>query len=310
MRTAAALVVLLAVALPADAQRTVAITIDDLPFVSRDRSLATAQQGTTRLLQALREARVPAIGFVNESKVHIVGERDARAALLQQWIDAGMSLGNHTYTHADFNKQSAQWFADDVIHGEVVWRPMMEKASRRELWLRHPFLHTGGDAGKRAAFEGFLASRGYRVAPVTLEHSDWWFASLYDRLQAQGDPAGAAKVREASLAYLDTMLDYHEGLTRRLFGRDIAHVFLMHANTLNSQIMGEMLQRFRRRGYRFVALGEAMQDAAYRTEDHYQGTDGMVWQHRWGIALGHKSGPADEPEIPSWLVQLDKATPR
>jgi len=310
MRAAAGVAVCLFSALHVDAQRTVAITIDDLPFVSRDRALATAQQGTTRLLQALREARVPAIGFVNESKVQVAGERDARAALLQQWIDAGMALGNHTYTHADFNKQSAQWFADDVIHGEVVWRPMMEKAGRRELWLRHPFLHTGGEAGKRTDFEGFLASRGYRVAPVTLEHSDWWFASLYDRLLTQGDTAGAAKVREASLAYLDTMLEYHEGLARRLFGRDIAHVFLMHANTLNSLIMDEMLDRFRRRGYRFVPLGEAMQDAAYRTEDRYQGTDGIVWQHRWGIALGQKSGPADEPDIPSWLVRLDKATPR
>jgi len=308
--TRAALLWLAVAALPLAAQRTVAITIDDLPFVSRDRALATAQAGTARLLKALQEARVPAIGFVNESKVHAAGERDARAALLQQWIDAGMALGNHTFTHADFNQKTAQWFADDVLHGEVLWRPMMEKAGKRELWLRHPFLHTGGDAGKRADFEGFLASRGYRVAPVTLEHSDWWFASLYDRLMARGDTANAERVKAASLTYLDTMLDYHEWLARRLFGRDIAHVFLMHANTLNSLTMCDLLERFRRRSYRFVPIEAVMRDSAYQTEDRYNGTDGMVWQHRWAIALGQRSGPADEPELPSWIVQLDRATPR
>lgn len=308
MRTA--LLLAFAISLPAAAQRRVAITIDDLPYVSRDRSLATAKQGTTRLLRTLRDGQVPAIGFVNESNVHVPGERDVRTALLQQWIDAGMALGNHTFTHADFNRKSADWFADDVLHGEVLWRPMMEKAGRQELWLRHPFLHTGGDAAKRDAFERFLASRGYRVAPVTLEHSDWWFASLHERLAAAGDEANATRVKAASLDYLDLMLEYHEGLARTLFGRDIAHVFLMHANTLSSLIMGDILERFRRRGYRFVPLADAMKDPAYQTEDRYHGANGIVWQHRWGIALGTKSRPEDEPDLPTWLVRLDQATPR
>lgn len=127
---------------------------------------------------------------------------------------------------------------------------------------------------------------------------------------AAGEVANATRVKAASLAYLDAMLDYHEGLARRQFGRDIAHVFLMHANTLNSHIMRDILERFRRRGYSFVPLAEAMQDPAYQTQDRYHGTNGMVWQHRWGIALGSQSGPEDEPDLPAWLVQLDKATPR
>ena len=304
------LAALIAAALPLAAQRTVAITIDDLPFVSRDRSLAVAREGTSRLVEALRRERVPAAAFVNESKVQVEGERDARAALLRQWIDAGMELGNHTFTHADFNKQTADWFIDDTVHGEVVWRPMMQRAGRPALWLRHPFLHTGGSAEKRAAYERFLASRGYRVAPVTLEHSDWWFASLHERLLAQGDKANAEKVRAASLDHLDTMLDYHEGLARKLFGRDIAHVFLMHANTLNSHILPEMLDRFRKRGYSFVPLAKALEDPAYRTADSYFGEQGLVWQHRWAITLGHKTGAQDEPDPAQWLQDLNQATPR
>ena len=300
--------ILLLLTLPLPAQRTVAITIDDLPFAGSNPSLPAAQQATARILDALKQARVPAIGFVNESKVHIPGERDARTALLQQWIDSGLTLGNHTFSHDDLNKTPLVQFQDDTLHGEVLWRPMMEKAGHHERWFRHPFLHTGAGPVKRAAFERFLESRGYRIAPVTLEHSDWWFASLYDRLIARGDQANAAKLPAASLDYLDTMLDYHEALSRKLFGRDIAHVFLMHANTINSLILPEILERFRRRGYQFVPLAKALEDPAYQTEDRYHAPQGPVWLHHWSIALGHETGPQHEPDLPKWLLELDKAT--
>jgi peptidoglycan/xylan/chitin deacetylase (PgdA/CDA1 family) len=310
LRLSAAYCVLLLplLTLPLLAQRTVAITVDDLPSAGGAQSLSSAQHITNRLLEELQKARVPAVGFVNESKVDVPGERDARTALLQQWIDAGLMLGNHSFSHQDLNKIPLDEFTDDVIRGEVLWRPMMQKAGLRDLWFRHPFLHTGADPAKRAPFERFLASRGYRIAPVTLEHSDWWFADLHSRLMARQDFANADKVRAASLAYLDTMLDYHEALTRKLFQRDIAHVFLMHANSLNALILPDILDRFRRRGYRFVSLNQALQDPAYQTEDRYQGAQGPVWLHHWSIALGQPTSPNDEPDMPKWLFELDKAT--
>ena len=62
---------------------------------------------TAELLRVLRRHRAPAIGFVNEGQLDAGGERrSAREALLQAWIDAGMTLGNHTYAHRDLNAQT------------------------------------------------------------------------------------------------------------------------------------------------------------------------------------------------------------
>ena len=36
---------------------------------------------------------------------------EARTALLKQWVDAGMTLGNHTRTHPDFNRLTVEQFA-------------------------------------------------------------------------------------------------------------------------------------------------------------------------------------------------------
>jgi hypothetical protein len=38
-----------------------------------------------------------------------------------------------------------------------------------------------------------------------------------------------------------------------------------------------------RRGYRWVTLGEAMKDPAYKTPDDFVGTNGPSWLHRWRV---------------------------
>ena len=80
-------------------RRQVVITIDDAPL-GGDRwsgnDLELVREVNSRLLKTLTAHRVPAIGFVNESKLWVPGEVDARIAVLNDWLDAGMALGNHT----------------------------------------------------------------------------------------------------------------------------------------------------------------------------------------------------------------------
>jgi hypothetical protein len=86
------------------ASREVAVTIDDLPTISvLGNDLEAAQHTTTALLAALARNQVPAIGFVNEGKLRTDGQVDPRrVALLRQWLDTGLELGNHTFSHVDF----------------------------------------------------------------------------------------------------------------------------------------------------------------------------------------------------------------
>ena len=83
------------------AGRSLVVTIDDLPYASSPTGdkLAAAKRTTEALLRTLRAHHVPAIGFVTEGKLQRAGEVDAREALLKQWVDAGMLLGNHTFSH-------------------------------------------------------------------------------------------------------------------------------------------------------------------------------------------------------------------
>jgi len=123
----------------------------------------------------LKSHHAPAIGFVNEWKLQVTGERDARFALLQSWLDAGLALGNHTYSHASFQTTPLEQYKDETIRGEVVTRALMKAAGQEEKYFRHPFLMTGPSPESKAAFETFLKEHGYQVAPVTVDNPDWVF---------------------------------------------------------------------------------------------------------------------------------------
>jgi hypothetical protein len=49
------------------------------------------------------------------------------------------------------------------------------------VYFRHPFLRTGPTADVKAELQAFLARQGYRVAPVTIDNSDYMYAALYMR---------------------------------------------------------------------------------------------------------------------------------
>jgi hypothetical protein len=98
--------------------RLIALTFDDLPYVAVNSAyLPGAQRATKNLLDILAKHRAPAIGFVNERQLE-GSDRDARIALLRQWIDRGMTLGNHTYSHPDFNTVTIEQFQDEILKGE------------------------------------------------------------------------------------------------------------------------------------------------------------------------------------------------
>ena len=96
----------------------VALTFDDLP-VAGENDPAQAQSITSTILDALDRRHAPAIGFVIGHRVEELGQKHGRH-LLQEWVRHGHPLGNHTFSHADLNKLSAERFEQDVIANEKV----------------------------------------------------------------------------------------------------------------------------------------------------------------------------------------------
>ncbi len=275
----------------------IAVTFDDLPIVTSSDPIAVQQRVTREILAQLTSRKIPAVGLVNTSKL----ATPEHVALLDRWLEAGFELGNHTHSHRDLHRISAEAFEEDIVQGETPLRDVIRRHRGTFRYFRHPYLHTGRTDEVRARIDAFLAKRGYTIAPVTIDNSEWIFARAYD-------VAKDAQRKEVVDAYLDYMMAkvaYHDEEARKLFDREIRQVLLVHANALNAEAFGMLADRLAKRGHRFITLERALEDSAYQSEDGWRGAGGISWLDRWAITRGVPKGFfADEPRTPKWVQEL------
>jgi peptidoglycan-N-acetylglucosamine deacetylase len=301
---------LLAASVARAEEHAVCVTFDDLPgspaaLVSNE--IGPLRETTRKLLASFAEHAVPVVGFVNEGKLESDGPsgKEARTAILEMWVDAGLELGNHTYSHPDLNRTALDEFQADVVRGEPVTRALLERRSLKLRYFRHPFLHVGLELPKRRAFEAFLARRGYTVAPVTMDNDEYIFAAVYADALRKSDAPTAARVADDYVRYMETVFAFFERVSQDLLGRRMRHVLLLHANSLNADHFGRLAASLKARAYRFISLDEALEDPAYRSPDEYVGAWGLSWLHHWEITAGRKRSPSPDP--PEWIVKAYEA---
>ena len=247
---------------------------------------------TEKLLRPFREQHIPVIGFVNEGR-EVAFDANGLRQILDLWLDAGADLGNHSRSHLDINTVPLEQCTGDIVAGEPVLRAALEAHGKKLEFYRHPFLHTGPTPEIKRELQEFLDAHGYRVAPVTLDDDDYEFAALYTR------PQYTERVLREYIPYMESVVAFFEERSRVVVGREFPQTLLIHASQLNADMMPDLLAMFRRRGYRFVSLREALADPAYRLADGYAGTGGFSWIHRWSKTMGMT--PKGEPEAPEWV---------
>jgi peptidoglycan/xylan/chitin deacetylase (PgdA/CDA1 family) len=262
---------------------------------------------TKRLTDTLRDQKIPVVAFVNERKLYYKwDEVNERIAALNMWLDAGFELGNHTYAHTSLNG-GLKAFEDGVIQGENVTRLLMTQHHQTLRYFRHPYLDTGRDMKTRAEAEQFLIERGYRIAPVTMDAWDWMFAGIYDDAKRRGDTALQQQIVKSYLDYTTEVFTYFEKLSRDLFGYEPSQILLMHANNLEAEHIGEVLDLLRKRGYKFIPLGAALSDAVYSLPDTFVADGGGSWIEHWAITMGKP--PLNEPSAPKDMRDRAAALP-
>lgn len=281
--------------------RKVAITFDDLPAFSSDALNGTQiVEQNERLLGTLQREKIPAIGFVNAAKLYKWGQVDERIKALQIWLDEGFELGNHTYSHESLNKAGLKAWEENVVEGEPLLKLLLAQHGMTLRYYRPPFLDMGADLLTRRQAEQFLASRGYRVAPITIDVGDWEFAPIYFAAKQKGDAAEESRVVNAFLDYANASLDYAEKFSKQIIGYEPKQVILLHDSELEADHFAELAALMRKRNYSFITLDDALDDSAYNLPNEYAG-GGTSWLDQWAITEGKM--PPNEPALPAWVAQ-------
>ncbi|MGD9523354.1 MAG: polysaccharide deacetylase family protein [Gemmatimonadales bacterium] len=278
----------------------VAITIDDVPMTAGGECTAQELRAVTgALLQSLRQADVVATAFVIPGTPCQGPGALSSVAIARQWREAGHAVGNHSWSHGDFNGVPATEYLRDVARADEALATVVQTTDQADRWYRPPLLHTGPTLAKQQALTQWLERAGYRMGVVTIDNQEWVFAAAYLRARQAGDDPLAARIVAAYLLHLDESVAYYRELSQRLFTRDVPQVLLLHANRLNADHLDEVLALLRRSGARFVPLRDALADPAYARPDEYVGSRGLSWLQRWAMADGVPVPP--EPREPAWV---------
>jgi peptidoglycan/xylan/chitin deacetylase (PgdA/CDA1 family) len=298
------------IVLSQDINKEICISVDDLPYITKIfRDIKTGQYITDKLLSAFRKYNVIALGSVNSGKLLVNDELDSnKINILDQWLDSGMILANHTFSHKDYNKIFLSEFRNDILKGELYLKYIHPQVQNNRKYFRHPLLHRGDTKEKVDSLQSFLDSLGYTVAPVTIDNSDYIFSWAYEKALYNKNDSLAKKIGGDYIAYMCSVMDYYENQSISLLGYNVKHILLTHANLLNADFMDELLKMYSEKGYKFISIDEALEDKCFHDlKDEFYKKSGISWIHRWAWTMG-KRGEffKGEPEVPAYINELVK----
>ena len=249
-------------AAPVEPAPAIVFTFDDLtahaPLPNGYTRVGIAEQ----IIAALKAGGAPAIGFINGVQLQ---NEPASAPVLDKWRSAGLTLGNHGWNHANLDQLSDTQFLSELEKNEPILKAKMGAGDWR--WFRYPFLsEASADPERRARIRKLLAGRGYKVATVTMDFSDWAYNNTYARCVARGDSDAILRMEHAWLGTASVQADRAREMAHALYGRDIPYVLLMHLGAFDARMMPKLVALYREKGYRFVSIEEAGKDPYYAPE--------------------------------------------
>lgn len=239
----------------------VAITVDDLPEHGDDIPGVSRERIANDVMRALKRNGVaPAYGFANGS---FLSDSPGEITVLKRWLAAGNQLGNHTYDHLDLDKVAVADYVANIEKEDALLQTLSPSTRSRRVF-RYPFLAEGNTQQKRDAIRQYLANNGYRVAEVTIDYDDWAWTDAYARCLKRHDLASIAWLKKHILDSAQHHLLGSEEMAKRLFGREIDQIVLVHVGEFDAITLDAILSDWRRRGVEFITLDQALSDPVYQ----------------------------------------------
>jgi peptidoglycan/xylan/chitin deacetylase (PgdA/CDA1 family) len=235
-------------------EREIAITIDDLPLVASQMNTPNNKKRSidrfNKIIEAFTKYKVPATGFVIAGAIE-----KGQWSFLEEFRKAGLMIGNHTYSHYNLNQMSAEKYIADVDKADKILTPIMTEPK----YFRYPYLAEGNKNSKPKVQE-YLAEHHYIVAPVTIDSKDFNFNEMAYHVPFRAREAYILK--KLKPRYLDYIWKQTLRAENKAKGQSSKQILLIHANLINSYLLGDILEMYQKNGYKFISLTEALKNPA------------------------------------------------
>jgi peptidoglycan-N-acetylglucosamine deacetylase len=255
----------------------VAITMDD-PSVDIG-PFMTWHEANRRLLDIFAQRRLKVALFVCGMRV----DQPDGQKLLSDWEKEGHLIGNHSYSHLNFNgaKVTYERFVSDFARNE----PILQPYSHRTNLFRYPGLKEGDTVEKRDGFRALLKSRGYRNGGVTIDTSDWYVDQRMRERLTKDSSAPREPYRDYLISHLLDRANFYRQLALDTLGHEIRHTILLHYRPIEALFLGDVMSAFEKGGWEWTNAEQAFDDPVFLREPQtLPAGESLVW------ALAAESG--------------------
>jgi peptidoglycan-N-acetylglucosamine deacetylase len=210
-------------------------------------------------------------------------ENEKGKYVLSSWNDAGHRIGNHTYSHPNFNSKtiSLKKFESELMRNDSI----INKYSNYCRYFRFPYLKEGNTAEKVNGFRQFLARNKYRNAHVSIDASDWYIDSRLVKRLKENPKADISGFNDYYKNHLFNRASFYDSIAYQLANRYIHHVLLLHHNLAAALFLDDLIKYFEANGWEVIDTDKAYQDKIYdEVPDNVPAGESLIW------ALAKKSG--------------------
>ena len=250
----------------------VSFTFDD--GITRDLAGYKFKDWNQMILDALKKEGIKAAFFVTGEN-----KRDSKGQyLLQSWAQDGHILANHSYSHPNFNNAAmdAVRFEEELLKTDAI----ISQHTTYQKLFRFPYLNAGKTKAQAEGYRKILRKHGYKAGRVTIDNSEWYINSqLIKCIKKEG--LNSPKIERYKAYYLKHILekaDYYESLSYAVSKRHINHTLLLHHNLTSALFLPDLVQAFKKKGWKIVAADIAFNDAFFKQEPNVlPAGESLVW---------------------------------
>lgn len=256
----------------------ISITIDDVPNTKKIQD----DHYRALLLETLDSFNIPIAIFINEGLIYKNGDKVENKKLLDEWAKRKyITLGNHTYSHSRYSDVNFNAFKSDIERGEFLTRPLAIQYNKPLQYFRFPYNDLGIDSMSQIKMDSLLTKLNYKIAPFTIESSDWMFNAVYEYYISNSKFKEAEKIGDLYVSKTIAYVHFFDSLSQSIYGRNVNQIYLCHDNSINAKYLKEIIVALESEDYEFISIQDAIKDSAYNQSNVYYKKWGISWFYRW-----------------------------
>ncbi|MHC1739102.1 MAG: polysaccharide deacetylase family protein [Ignavibacteriaceae bacterium] len=246
----------------------VAVTIDDLPFSSY-RALTMAEKNFIydQLIIAFEKNNIKALCFVIGNTY-----KPADEPFLKRILTAGHQLGNHTFSHSDYNSVSFEQYSKDIQKCD----DLLKKFNVQKKYFRFPYLTEGNSKEKVESIYSFFSKNQISPVPVSLFCTDVNFSQAFERAYYKNDKKEMDRIAAEYLADFKKNSKVGIEFARTHTRKNPGHVLLFHMNLLSAYTIQGLINICKENNLEFVHIDEILKEEWYKKPPRYFGGAGYT----------------------------------